>query len=144
MTSRHEDHFAISGIARAPPGITTQEWQIKAQQDVQGVISILLNRECPILVVHNQTGQKRVTTYMVKMKNSQDSKDIRAAFGSFFKGGKDGRPAALKAISISNWTTPATKVRIQILKILASRYRASNPGSRVQVVPKFLVQNRSF
>ena len=97
------------------------------------MISILLARDCPIEVVHNQTGQKKVTSYLVKMKSLQDSKDIRSAFGSFFKGGKDGRPEALKAISVSNWTTPGTKVRLAVLKVLAARYRSSNPGCRVQV-----------
>ena len=133
LNSRHEDHFIISGLTKAPAGLSTQEWQVQVKQDVQGVVSILLNRECPILVVHNQTGQRRVTTYLVKMKSVQDSRDVRSAFGAFFAGGKDGRPAALKNISISNWTTPATKVRVAVLKVLASRYRASNPGSRVQV-----------
>ena len=130
---RHEDQFLISGLAKAPSGLTTQEWQIKAKQDVGGVVSILLDRDCPILVVHNQTGQKRTTTYLVKMKSCQDAKDVRSAFGAFFAGGKDGRPAALKDVSVSNWTTPATKVRIAILKVLATRYRAANPGSKVQV-----------
>ena len=120
-------------MTKAPPGISTKEWQEKAKQDVSGVISILLNRECPIDVVHNQTGQKRVTTYLVKMVNPHDAKAVRSAFGRFFAGGKDGRPAALRDISVSNWTTPATKVRIAILKVLASRYRSSNPGARVQV-----------
>ena len=130
---RHEDHFLISGLTKAPPGLSTQEWQLKVKQDVSGVISILLERDCPIVVVHNQTGQRKATTYLVKMKNVQDAKDVRSTFGAFFSGGRDGRPAALKGISVSNWTTPATKVRIAVLKVLASRYRASNVGSRVQV-----------
>ena len=131
--SRREDQFLISGLTRAPAGLTTQEWQIRTKHDVSGVITILLNRDCPIEVVHNQTGPKSVTTYLVKMKSVQDSKDIKSTFGYFFKGGKDSRPPALKSISISNWTTPGTKVRLAILKVLAARYRASNPGSRVQV-----------
>ena len=67
------------------------------------------------------------------MKSIQDAKDVRAKFGQYFAGGKDTRPAALQRISISNWTTPGTKVRIAVLKVLAARYRTSNPGSRVQV-----------
>ena len=101
---------------------------------MSGVVSILLNRDCEIHVVHNQTGQRKETTYLVRMRSIQDAKDVRAKFGAYFAGGTDTRPAALKGISISNWTTPGTKVRIAILKVLASRYRASNPGSRVQVI----------
>ena len=130
---RHEDSFLISGLARAPSGISTHEWQEKVRQDVGGVISILMNKDCPIQVVHNQTGTRKTTTYLVKMRAVQDAKDIRSTFGRFFSGGKDSRPAALQSISISNWTTPGTKVRIAVLKVLAARYRASNPGSRVQV-----------
>ena len=107
-------------------------------------MSILLNRDCPIEVVHNQTGQKKFTTYLVKMKSAQDARDVRSTFGRFFAGGKDGRPAALKSISISNWTTPATKVRIAVLKVLATRYRTSNPGARVQVYLFWLFQKSSY
>ena len=131
---RHEDQFLISGLTRTPPGLSTKEWQERVKRDVSGVVSIVLQRECPIEVVHNQTGQKKMTSYLVKMRSTQDAKDLRSAFGSFFKGGKDARPASLSSVSISNWTTPGTKVRLAVLKVLAARYRASNPGSRVQVV----------
>ena len=39
-----------------------------------------------------------------------------------------------KYISISNKVTPETLTRISIMKLLAKRYRDSNPGSRVKVV----------
>ena len=130
---RHEDQFLISGLTRPPPGLTSVEWQNRVKLDVGGVVTILLGRECPIEVVHNQTGPKKVTSYLVKMRSAQDAKDVRSTFGSFFKGGQDGRPAALRSVSVSNWTTPGTKVRLAVLKVLAARYRASNPGSRVQV-----------
>ena len=113
--------------------MSTQEWQTKAKQDVGSVVSILLGRECSVKVVHNQTGTRKSTTYLARMQNPQDARDVRSKFGSLFAGGKDNRPPSLFSISISNWTTPATKVRIAVLKVLAARYRASNPGSRVQV-----------
>ena len=131
---RNEDQFLITGLPRIRTGLTTKEWQTQVQQDVRGVVSLLLNREPSIKVVHNQTGTKKATSYLVKMEDSRDASAIRSAFGSFFKGGKDARPAALNGISITNWVTPATKVRIAILKVLATRYRSSNPGSKVQVV----------
>ena len=98
------------------------------------VITLVLNRDAQIRVVHNQTGQRRITSYLVKMVEAKDACDIRAKFGTFFAGGKDGRPAALSGVSISNWTTPGTKVRIGVMKVQAERYRKSNPGARVQVV----------
>ena len=131
---RHEDSFIVSGLKRVSSGLTTKEWQDQAQQDVRLMIGLLLNREPPILVVHNQTGVRKVTTYLVQMANVKDACEIRSKFGSFFAGGKDRRPTALKDVSIGNWVTPATKVRIAILKVLAERYRASNPGGRVQVI----------
>ena len=118
---RHEDHFLISGLARAPSGLSTKEWQDRVQQDVGAVIRIIHGREAAIQVVHNQTGQKKSTTYLVKMAEVRDAKEIRSKFGSFFAGGRDSRPASVKGLSIGNWTTPATKVRIAVLKVLADR-----------------------
>ena len=70
------------------------------------------------------------------MSRVEDSRAIRIKFGSFFLGGagNNRRPAALKGISIKNRVTPNTKTRIVILKLLANRYRDSNPGSRVKVI----------
>ena len=130
----HEDQFIISGLAKPSSGLSTQEWQVKVKQDVGSVISILLGRDAPIRVVHNQTGQRRVCSYLVKMVDVKDASEVRSKFGSFFAGGQDKRPASLSGVSISNWTTPATKVRIAIMKVQAKHYRESNPGSRVQVI----------
>ena len=131
---RHEDSFIISGLRKIQSGLSTKEWQEKAQQDVREAVAVLLNREPRVVVVHNQTGVRKVTTYLVQLESTSDACAIRAKFGSFFAGGKDRRPPALKEVSIGNWVTPGTKVRIAILKVLAEKYRASNPGSRVQVV----------
>ena len=69
------------------------------------------------------------------MTELSDSKAIRRKFGSFFLGGKgDRRPENLKSISIKNRVTPETLTRISILKLLAKRYRDSNPGAKVKVV----------
>ena len=119
---RFDDSFLISGLTKAPAGLSTKEWQDRVKQDVGGVISILLDRDCPINVVHNQTGTRKSTTYLVRMKNIQDARDVRSKFGAFFAGGQDLRPPSLKSISVSNWSTPGTKVRIAVLKALASRY----------------------
>ena len=67
-----------------------------------------------------------IVAYNVKMVNVADSKAIRKKFGTFFLGGKDQRPEALKPYSIKNRITPETKIRIDILKLLAQRYRDAN------------------
>ena len=72
--------------------------------------------------------------YNVKMTSVADSDMIRKKFGSFFLGSKDGRPPSLKAINIKNRTTPETKTRVDLLKLMAQRYRASNPDGRAQVI----------
>lgn len=59
---------------------------------------------------------------------------IRKKFGSFFLGGKDGRPKNLKEVNIKNRVTAETKTRIDILKLLAKRYREANPDGRAQVI----------
>ena len=71
--------------------------------------------------------------YNVKMTNVSDSKLIRKKFGSFFHGGKDERPPSLTGINIKNRVTPETKTRVDLLKLMAKRYRASNPDGRAQV-----------
>ena len=130
----NDDHFIISGLAKIRSGLSTKEWQVQVQQDVSGIISLIINRSPKIEVIHNQTGAKQVTSYLVKMADAKDAVEIRSKFGRFFAGGGDTRPHALKQISIGNFVTPATKVRIAVLKVMAERYRSSNPGSRAQVV----------
>ena len=75
------------------------------------------------------------TRYHVQMASLEDSKEIRLKFGSFFiGGGGEKRPDLLKKISINNLVTPATSVRVAIMKVLGQRYLDSNPGARVQVI----------
>ena len=59
---------------------------------------------------------------------------IRKKFGSFFLEGKDARPKELRPINIKNRVTPNTQTRISIMKLLAARYRDSNPGSKVKMI----------
>ena len=103
---RNEDKFLISGLARPPSGLTTKEWQNRVRADVSQVITNLIGRQAPIQVVHNQTGSRRQTTYLVQMEDSRDASAIRTKFGSYFAGGKDSRPPALKDVSVGNWITP--------------------------------------
>ena len=135
---RLEDYFVIAGLERISPEIVGKPWQDLAVKHVQAALTALMGRSYNIIVVHNST--RRVpdaeVTYTVRLSSVEDSKAIRVKFGSFFLGGagNDRRPAALKGISIKNRVTPNTKTRISILKLLANRYRDSNPGSRVKVI----------
>lgn len=133
---RSEVWFVIRGLARQPEGLDPKEWQVRALHDVRGVLTVLLGEERPIVVVVNKTSRQKdaETRYHVLMSSVKDSKEIRDTFGSFFIGLGDKRPDALKHISIQNLVTPATSVRIAILKVLGQRYSSSNPGSRVQVI----------
>ena len=134
---RFEDYFVIAGLKRIPSELVGKAWQDQAVKDVQEALKLLMGREFRIVVVHNST--RRVpgaeVTYTVRLASVDDSKAIRLKFGSFFLGGKgDQRPAHLKFLSIKNRVTSETKVRIDVLKLLAQRYRDSNPGSRVKVI----------
>ena len=71
------------------------------QQDVSSIISILLGRDARIHHVQNQTGSQKQTSYLVRMWEAKDSQEIRSKFGSFFAGGKDTRPHALKGEKMS-------------------------------------------
>ena len=93
---RNEDHFLISGLTKAPAGLSSKEWQVQVQQDVSGIVAILINRDAQIRYIQNHTGVKKQTTYLVRMSDVKDAQEIRSKFGSFFAGGKDARPAALR------------------------------------------------
>ena len=68
------------------------------------------------------------------MDNLVDAKMIRDKFGSYFKAGAAVRPSGLLGLSIRNRVTVGTRIRIEIMKLLADRYKKSNPGSKTQVV----------
>ena len=133
---RYEDWIVVSGLKRLPEGLSPRDWQVKAKADVAEVLKILTSREIPIIVVKNNTGKGKEapTTYNVQLEKLEDSKEVRNTFGSFFLGGANKKPEALKPISINNRVTPETLVRVSILKVLAARYLASNPGAKVKVI----------
>ena len=133
---RNEAWFVIKGLAILPEGLGSKEWQDRAVQDVQGVVTIVLGEEKKIIVVVNKTARRKdaKSRYHVQFASLEDSKALRNKFGSFFLGGGDKRPPSIKHVSIDNLVTPATSVRIAILKVLAKRYQDSNPGSRAQVI----------
>lgn len=132
-----ENYFIIAGLERIPSELVGKPWQDRAVADVQEALKLLMGREYQIIVVHNST--RRVpgaeVTYTVQLASVDDSKSIRRKFGSYFLGGKgDQRPPNIKHLSIKNRVTSETRVRIDVLKLIAQRYRDSNQGSRVQVI----------
>ena len=133
---RWEDWFVIHGLAKINEP-DRKQWQVKAKAAVNGALSVLMGKEYPIVVVQNITskGKDAICRYQVLMTSIADSKEIRDTFGDFFTGGKgDTRPEALKKLSIRNRITPATQVRIAIMKLQAKRYMASNPEGKAAVI----------
>ena len=133
---RFENCFTISGLQRHPEGLSPKEWQDRVKRDVQGALTALMGREYPIVVVLNSTSKRKdaPATYHVQLQSVEASAEIRTKFGTFFLGSVDKRPEAVKGFSIQNRVTPATSVRIAILKVFGQRYTASNPGSKFKVI----------
>ena len=133
---RYEDHFTISGLPGPGTGLDTHEWQSQVKRQIQEKLQILLGRQPPISYVQNATGTRKdgIKVFLVRMANREDSKLIRDKFGSFFKAGAAARPPGLIGLSVRNRLTLGTRVRIEIMKLLAERYRKANPGSKTQVV----------
>ena len=133
---RLEAWFVVTGLPAIPSEKVGKEWQDQATSDVQKMIVILMGREMDIIVVKNATTRQKDAeiTYNVKMADVNDSKAIRRKFGSFYLGGKDKRPDPLKHLNVKVHVTPETNIRISILKLLAKRYKDSNPSARVQVM----------
>ena len=127
----------ISGLEKIPSELVGKEWQDAAVQNVQVLdIRLLMGKELPIVVVQNAT--KRIpnaeVTYSVRMVSLANAKAIRNKSYFIGGGGVKRRPSGLRHISIQNRMTPETRTRVSVLKLLASRYRDSNPGSRVKVI----------
>ena len=128
---RFEDTFVIEGLPRIPDDISGKPWQERAVRDTQRFIKTLMGKSMSIVFVSNATKRvaDAIVVYNVKMLNIADSKAIRTKFGSYFVGGKgDQRPESMKPYSVKNRVTPETSIRISVLKLLAQRYRDSNPG----------------
>ena len=133
---RTEDFFIVTGLPLIPDDLVGKAWQDRAVKDVAAVILLLMGRALPIVFVKNSTARypDAEVTYSVQMKHVEDSRAIRTKAGSFFLSGRDERPENLKPYSFKNFVTPETRIRISILKLLAKKYRESNPGSKVSVI----------
>ena len=136
FNERQEDYFVIEGLERIPSDLVGKAWQTQALKDVQEAIKLLMGKEMRIVFVKNSTGrhQGAPVTYNVQMPSVADSQAIRTRFGSYFLTGRDERPTNIKYFYVKNLLTPETKIRISVLKLIAQRYRDSNPGSKVKVI----------
>ena len=136
INERSENSFIISGLNKITGRLSGKEWQERAQELVQKTIVELMGGPMKINVVHNSTGPSpnATVTYSVEMEKKDDARAIRSKFGSFFRNGKDSRPAGLSNVSVQNLVTRETRIRISIMKLLASRYLKSNPSGRAQVI----------
>ena len=133
---RLEICFEIAGLSPIV-GLVGKEWQDQAVKDVQAVLQTLMGKTFEIVFIQNATSRVRADaeiTYSVRLANLSDCQAIRRTFGLFYLGSADKRPEGLKGINIKNRVTPNTKTRISVLKLLAKRYKNSNPGAKVQVV----------
>ena len=133
---RTEDFFVVSGLPRISDDLVGKAWQDQALKDVASFIKKLMGRSPKIVFVKNATKRHEgaEVTYSVQMSRVEDSSAIRKKFGSYFLTGRDKRPENLLDYSVKNFVTPETMIRISVLKLLAKKYRESNPGSRVKVI----------
>ena len=133
---RFEDSFVIIGLPKIPSDLIGKAWQERAVKDVKVVLKELMGRDYSIVFVKNATSRAKDSevTYNVQLTSVAESKQIRKKFGVFFHGGVDKRPEGLDHVNIKNLVTRETRTRISILKLLAKKYRDSNPGSKVQVI----------
>ena len=132
---RYEDHFVVLGLARIPK-CDTRVWQDKAKRLVGDFLKELMGHEYKIVFIKNITGKSKdsIPRYQVQMDSVAASQAIRDKFGTFFPGGKDSRPDPFTEVSVRNRLTHETRVRINIMRVLAQHWQASNPGSKFQCI----------
>ena len=130
---RYEDHFIVHGLAHIPK-CDPRVWQDKAKRIVGDFLRKLIERDVKVIFVKNITGKAKdsPSRYQVQVETATLSREIRDKFGTFFPKGKDERPDPFKGISVRNRLTHETRIRFNIMKILAQHWHASNPGSKIQ------------
>ena len=132
---RYEDHFVILGLPHIPK-CDTRVWQEKAKRSVGQFVHRLIGRKVKIVFVKNITGKSKdaLARFQVQVESVAVSREIRDKFGTFFPGGKDSRPPPFENISVRNRLTHETRVRLNIMRVLAQHWHASNPGSKFQCI----------
>ena len=126
------DSIVISGLKPIQGRLGGKEWQERAQEDVRKVLKSITGKDYVLRVVRNSTGMapNSPVTYAVAFTNTTDPAKVRTEFGTFFALGKDSRPPELSKVSVQNFVTKGTRIRISIMKLLAQRYSNSNPEGK--------------
>ena len=138
LNERNEDVVMLEVRDQLPSNLTSKEWQDRSRELASRYFKELMGPSFNFMIDHvrNATGRRKdaPTRLQVKLTSAEAAREIRSKFGFFFSGGVDVRPPYFKDVSIRNWITPETKVRLAILQILAKRYRSSYEGSKAQAV----------
>ena len=132
---RYESYFVVLGLPHIAK-CDTKVWQERAKKLVGDFLLELMDREIRVVFVKNISGKGKesLARYQVQVESVSISKEIRDKFGTFFPKSKDCRPPSFKKISVRNRLTHETRVRLNIMRVLAEHWLKSNPGSRIQVI----------
>ena len=132
---RYESYFVVLGLPHIAK-CDTKVWQERAKKLVGDFLLELMDREIRVVFVKNISGKGKESParYQVQVESVSISKEIRDKFGTFFPKSKDCRPPSFKKISVRNRLTHETRVRLNIMRVLAEHWLKSNPGSRIQVI----------
>lgn len=125
------NRFIVQGGPYLALGDDIQD-RLKAQ--VTSYIKAMGNK-LPTDVVHvRQYKSKTGSTYDVEMGSVNSSNQVRRAYGSYWaSSSKKAIPPALNNISISISHTPATRIRVRMMKEMVKRHLAANPDSNLKM-----------
>ena len=141
VTNRNEeDWVTVLGLKRLGR-MTPREWQTAARSQVRELFKYILHLhrvklDFSVLYVGNPVRKRTTggTVYNVRLNSVTASKTLRDLFSGFFRHENPvNLPPDLRGISLRNKVTIATRIRIEILRVLASNHMATNPGSFAKV-----------
>ena len=139
VTNRsEEDWLTFNGLPRLPG--TGRQWQNAARKQATDILRLVLkvNRAHSdfkvLYVVDPLRGRPGQTVMNVRLNSIEASRHLRDLYSSFFRHERPVQlPAVLKGVSLRNKVTLQTRIRITILQQLGALYKASNPGSSVDI-----------
>ena len=135
-----EDWLTISGLKRLTS--TGRSWQTDVRKQVSAALRLVaktfqLQIRFEVLHVYNPIRQRLTgpTLYHVRLNSVEASKALRDSWSGFFRRSQPAHkpPGLLEVSSIRNKVTLATRVRVEIMRELASNYHQKNPGSSFTV-----------
>ena len=140
INKSEEDWLTISGLPRLSS--TGRSWQTDVRKQVRAALlevvkTFQLRVRFEVLYVFNPIRQRLTgpTLLHVRLSSVEASKAIRDSFSGLFRHQQPvPKPPSLKHVtSIRNKLTLASRVRVEIMRALASNYQAKNPGSSFAV-----------